>query len=344
MLEEDDTEQLCNISAFELALALFVEENNISRQVYKRLLEVFSLVESVGQISALPTYKENLLHRFRAQLPLAKLHTKTLQLDPSKTASRAKGSAEMVVCDIPDTLKTLLSSEKIWKNVYKGRARLVTGDANEPWEARWFGESVRTGSGKCNVDRHGNPVLPSDIVKWVCTDKTCLCQRDKHEKPHLGRVNWSGDDHRSGKHGQPLLILEKIDKRRFLDVDDFKNSERMRNFVVSKGTEELILTHGADKEIDPTQVIGRLEDVFIDNDFDEDYEPSLIKNRFFIRYAYDFQRQIFFSINKKPPLRAELEIAQHSRQYFIDNFTGVNVLSLPLNFYCDEFGLFRCMR
>lgn len=325
-------------------MALFVQENNISRGVYKQLLEVLKIADSITQVNILPQRKDALLQRLRAQIPLVRTHRETLKLDPSKTASRVKGEAEMVVCDIPETLQTLLSSEKIWKHVYTGRARLVDGEANEPWEARWYGESVRTGCGKCNVDQHGNAILPADIVEWACTDGTCMCQDNKYEKPHLGRVVWSGDDWRQGKSGTPLLVIEKVEKRRGLDIDIFEHTERMRNFILPRETEELVLVHGDNKEIKPTQVIGRLEDVFIDYDFDEDYEPRHIESRHLIRYAYHTQQKFFFSVNKKSPLRAELEIAQYSRQHFIKNFTGPNVLSLPLNFYCDEFGLFRCMR
>lgn len=56
----------------------------------------------------------------------------------------------------------------------------------------------------------------------------------------------------------------------------------MRNFIILKRTEELILIYGANKEINPIQVIDKLKDVFINNDFDKDYKLSLIKNRYFI--------------------------------------------------------------
>lgn len=49
-----------------------------------------------------------------------------------------------------------------------------------------------------------------------------------------------------------------------------------------KGLEELILIYSANKEINFIQIIGKLKDVFINNNFNKDYKPNLIKNYYFI--------------------------------------------------------------
>lgn len=48
------------------------------------------------------------------------------------------------------------------------------------------------------------------------------------------------------------MIIEKIEKRRGLDIDIFEYTERMQNFILPRGTEELILVHGDNEEIEPT--------------------------------------------------------------------------------------------
>lgn len=341
--EESETiEASFHMSTFELAMAIFVKDNSISRSSYQQLLEVLGTAESLGQLSVLPTQKDTLLSRLNSQLPVLKTHKKMMQLDSRKTPSRAAAEAEMVVCDVPDILQTLLSAEKLRKEVYTGMARLVTDEATDPWEARWWGESVRTGNGKFNVDRNQEPILPSDFVTWVCGDDTCRCEQDN--KPHLGRVVWSGEDWRDDRRGVPLVMLEQTEKRRALDPDKFECTWTMRNFTVPRGSEELVLVHDTRLEVAPSQITGRIQNVFIDYQFDEDCDPSVISSPYFIRYVYHEERQLWFSVNKKSPLRAELELARHSRQHILKNFMGDHVLSLPLNFYCDEFGLFRTMR
>ncbi|KAK4232816.1 hypothetical protein C8A03DRAFT_39544, partial [Achaetomium macrosporum] len=46
-----------------------------------------------------------------------------------------------------DMVRSLLSSTELCRKIYTGMARVTDGAVTDPWQARWWGETIRTTSG-----------------------------------------------------------------------------------------------------------------------------------------------------------------------------------------------------
>lgn len=267
--------------------------------------------------------------------------------------SRSKPTEDVLSFDLRVVLQIFLSSPQNMSLVYRGMAKLVEGSVKEPWEARWWGESIRTTSGHCIKDATGHPLWPSDCIWWRCDNAEC-------EKQHIGRITWCGHDFtgRSNFEGRPTLRVQEMfstlslprllfelkDQANFHDAIE-ETSVPLQTQEKLSAPQELVIMFDQDQLISPAQIAGRLSDVYIDYDYDQTKQPAEppLSHNFTIRFIFSMSQQRFRSVKLTTPLRAEKEIMVFGRKYLEEKFSDASMISLPFFLFVDAFGLYRNM-
>lgn len=332
-----------NLSKFELALMIWEEENNVTRKGHKQLVEVLQLIENLQDLRRLSTRKDTMRHKLHKCLPLLTLRKKKLELDKKLLPSRAETQEDLLAFDMRSFLQAFLSSEDNLRTIHRGLAHLVDGDISEPWEARWWGESIRTTSGYCARDKNNNPLWPSDFVQFSCKDSQCLC-----DPVHLGRITYVGKDFTSradlnGTRGNIILEIQHAYFTSALpdSIQKFADSAR---FSQSQGEHhELVVVQDNRTYIYCNQVQGRLPQVHMDYEFIPGLNPAPLSSDYTVRYFFNSSRNIFHPTRLTTALRGEKEIMVFSRDHLLTHFTREDTISLPMFLFADGFGLFRNM-
>ncbi|KAG6035510.1 hypothetical protein E4U41_006043 [Claviceps citrina] len=327
------------LSCFATALIIWEEQNNITRQGHRELVEVLQLVDNINQLKELPVRKDTLRKHLRRSLPLVALRKKTLQLDKSLLPSRSKLHEDLLVFDLRNVLETFLSSRSNIKKIYRGMAHLVNGEILEPWQARWWGESIRTTSGHHVYDSKGQPIWPSDFINWKCNESSC-------DIIHIGRVLYTGLDFRTSTltRGEPIIEVQAAYLSTALPAHIAKQQKQAVFTSQHIWHRELVLVIDERTLILPTQVVDRIVQVHMDYEFDPTQNTSHpLSAAHTVRYFYDSKRQTFRPTRLTTPLRAEKEIKEFGREYLMTHFTDPKIISLPMFMFADAFGLFRNM-
>ncbi|KAF3059130.1 hypothetical protein CFAM422_011711 [Trichoderma lentiforme] len=330
------------LSVFATALTIWEEQQSITREGHRQLVEILQLVNSLEELRELPLRKDTLRHNLRQSMPLITLRKRTLDLDKTLVPSRASLKEDMLVFDMRSVLRAFLSSETNLRNIYRGMAQLIDGDISEPWEARWWGESIRTTSGQYAYDEYGEPLWPSDFIEWKCTSDSC-------ETYHLGRITYCGMDYRRqaaecGQTGRHILEVQNVFHIDALPEDILAFSSKVDFSQLTTANQELIVVSDTRELIEPKQVKGRLLDVKMDYDFNPvspPHEPLTASHT--VRYFFDMARKDFRPTRLSTPLRGEKEIMVYGRPYLKKHFVDKPVVSLPFFMFADAFGLYRNM-
>lgn len=239
------------------------------------------------------------------------------------------------------SLEVFLESDGNLDKTYRGMARLIDGPVTDPWQATWWGQSIRTTSGRCIRDSTGNPIWPSDFVWWTPSNSNC-------EVRSLGRVIWCGLDYTdearaSGATGREILRVQEVYTVEELPEIAFDVSYQAKFTQFEEEQTELVIFIDTMHLIEPASVQDRL-DVHLDYDFNPTSPtPPPLGHKFFARYFFSAERLCFRPARLTTPLRAEKELATFSRQYLEEYFTNPNTISLPFSLFIDAFGLFRNM-
>jgi len=332
-------------SPFILAMGLFCEDAGISRKDWRSLCEILRMLESHPEISQLPESVGTLKTWAKEQLPLLPMREKKIPLIPEKLPS-LKGSLKANPISGPpmETLyffepKSLfaafLSCSDIMNKMHVGLGHFVDSPS-QLWHSDSWLSSVHTTSGQYahlpQTDTEGSPVpiLPSDFVYHTCSLFSCRCHQSNF---HLGRINAVGLDYRKetilSRGSITLRIHESLSIRlqpnELLLVED-SVSYHSEDAIKSIRT-GVILDYSWESRVKGQQFVT----------------PQ--HNQSFVRYVSN--QGTIRPIGQYHPSRAELELAEFTRQHFVQNFDRSNsvlpVVSVPLLTFIDGFGLFRNM-
>lgn len=335
-----------NMSPFLFAFALWEKKHNISRTAHSHLLEVFRLATSLEDFQRIPQRKDTLSRQMRSVLPLSTLRQSTVKLDQTQMASRTRPDTTVLGFDMESLAVNLLSSSTISGKVYRGFAQIVDGPVLEPWQARWWGESVRSTSGKFFQYADGGPILPSDFVYWRCppAEPVWPCTSGQCRDLHLGRVQYCGIDARTGHPHNATVKIQRVFRRSDLPAAWQAAMARTVAIGLGTGSTELVMEVNNDFSLYPAHIVRYLPGVVLDYKFNPtDPDHQVITDPFVIRYVFDPVAGGPRPIRLTSPHRAELEIGNHGRDTIINRFVGDDRISLPWALFCDAFGLYNNM-
>lgn len=354
----DETEEVFHtpkdsgLTLFYNALAVWEEKHSISRAAHAQLVEVLQLAETIEEIQQTPKWKDTLKSRLEMSLPLRKLRSSTAKLDIAKLPTRSQDTEKILAFDLGDTLGTLLSSTSIAAKVYTGMARFTDGKVRNPWETPWWGESVRTTSGKFFNYPDGKPLFPSDFIAWSCTSRKSLCSDERCETEHLGRIKWCGEDHSTTapELGKPLLFVQKVFKRT-LHTSTIPSTfndilSKMCFSQLAPNATELIIVEDDVISLTPQDIIRRIPGVKLNYHFSPKIASTrtkILTTKYTVRNIFNIAQQTCRPLLLSSPHRAELEIRTLGRHHFETEFAGRDMISLPLQLFVDAFGLYRNM-
>ncbi|KAL7627668.1 hypothetical protein AAE478_001861 [Parahypoxylon ruwenzoriense] len=354
---EDESEEVIHkpeihaLSPFHTLLAVWEDQHHISRQAHTQLVEVFQLAKSLAEIQCTTPRKDTLKSRLVKSLPLRKLHKMNVKLDRTRLPSRTKLEQDMLVFDLPDTVKTLLSSPDIVRDIHRGMAHFTDGPVNNPWEARWWGESIRSTSGQFFRYPDGSPIFPSDFIRYKCITANCPVAGFQCEKGHIGRITYCGVDFteqakESQTTGTPIILVQKVFERRDLPPALRSLSGAMGVSQSTQGCVELVLVEDERFILHPNSIIHQVQPVTIDYYYDPSdpsVRPAPLLSAYAVRYAFNSCRREFRVMKLTSPHRGELELKVYGRDHFIRNFASRKVISLPFQVFVDAFGLYYNM-
>ena len=199
---------------FMVGFSLWCHNSNISRQEYKGLVEVLSLITDPAQIRRLPKDVGTLKRRGIAQLPLLPQRRKEISLLPEKlpTYTPSQKAANIPLTPTgwlywidPVVLVTIiLSPPLITSRLHFDMAHIVD-KPSEFYHGACWASSIRATCGKYAKGRGNKPVFPSDFVQYLCRLKGCNCTQ---EKPHYGRILSVAKDFSSKAISQGAITLQ----------------------------------------------------------------------------------------------------------------------------------------
>lgn len=330
-----------NMSEFAFAFTLWVDHNNVTRQAYRELIEIFKLAKSLQDLQELSTRKETMRKKLYNSLPLVALRTKTLDLDKTLLPSRAQIREDLLAFDLKSVLQAFLSSDENMRLIHRGLAHRIDTPVMEPWEARWWGESIRTTSGHCAYDSNNEPLWPSDFIRYICREPGCKCD----EPGHMGRITYVGRDFTSKAVTKGEIVIEVQEVYTTSTLPQFMHdcSWQARCSLPSDGCVELVVVGDCRKYINCNEVHSRLPHVHMDYRFDPSLSPEPLVAPYTVRYFFHNGKKKFYPTRLTTALRGEMEIMVFGREYLLEHFTNPEIISLPMFLFSDAFGLFRNM-
>lgn len=121
---EDITEEVIytvktpRLSVFATALIIWEEQQGVTREGHRQLVEILQLVNTLEELRNLSLRKDTLRHKLRPSMPLITLRKRTLELNKTLVPSRASLKEDMLVFDMRSVLRAFLSSETNLRNIY----------------------------------------------------------------------------------------------------------------------------------------------------------------------------------------------------------------------------------
>lgn len=332
-----------DLDIFQMALGLWYQDASITRQQYSSLLEMLALLQDPAQVKTLPKSIKTLRRKTHSRLPFMKVQKQRIPLIAAKlpTAGRAFSSTPMdwlYWFDPSYLISTLLASEQFKAKMHFGMAEYVDLP-KELWHSPSWGTSIRSCSGDfayCGPRSENQPIFPFDIVHYRCGQPACTAL-------YLGRVYTVRRDHSkfAVRAGNVTLQIQALQRINELDqswqpiFEDLKFPLQTKELVCVKDKFHYVLED---------HIASIKPNVSLDYVFD-DLNPIDCwigqYDTFIIRRIFSKSKMLLRLLNLSPPIRAELEIAEFSRQYMINTLT--DSLSVPLLCFMDAFGLYQNM-
>ncbi|KAI1432614.1 hypothetical protein GGR50DRAFT_696883 [Xylaria sp. CBS 124048] len=346
--------QPSGLSAFHTMLAIWESEHGVTRHAHAELVELFQLASSLKEIQMTPKSQQTPIARVIQSLPLWKTRKVSLNLDHTALPSRTNLKEDLIVFDLGDIVTSIILSPYMQRHMHRGMAHLIDGMVENPWQANWWGESVRTTSGQFFSYSDGSPIFPADFISWRCSGRTCQTTDSTQCSTHFGRIRYCGWDKRAsmidttntpGAPDIPVIIVQKVADRDHLSgcmADDIQSAPFSHRTI---GRTELIISEDDEVLLSPSDIISRIPDVLIDYHYDPhgSIRPGPLTSDYTVRLIYNTSRRQYRVVKLSSPHRAELEIRAYGRQHFIDKFAMQDVISLPFQMFIDAFGLYRNM-
>ncbi|RYC59161.1 hypothetical protein CHU98_g7042 [Xylaria longipes] len=340
------------LSAFHTMLAIWENEHSITRDAHTQLVEIFQLAKSLEEIQQTSRRQETSMKHVVRSLPLRKIRKLPLKLDYTTLPTRTKLEEDLLIFDMSDIVISILSSPDMHRHIYRGMAHLTNAHVENPWQANWWGESIRSTSGQFFYYQDGNPIFPSDFIKWKCPGEQCAGGSLPCET-HFGRVRYCGWDFRVTGFDNtaavnthiPILLVQKVMDRGCLREDMATDIQTTVFSQRTIGCTELIIVEDDEVSLSPKDIISHIPEVIIDYYYDPStpVRPGPLTSPYAVRLVYNKSRRQYRVVKLSSPHRAELELRTYGRQHFIDNFAGKEMISLPFQMFLDAFGLYRNM-
>lgn len=333
------------ISPFLLALGLWFEKTDSSRQDYIRLRQILLLNEH-PEHQALPLKLDTLKRHVRAHLPLLKMYRKLLTVMIEKQpsiAARQKSRTRPTVRIVRQTwmywfdpvhLACSILNSDLKNKMHTGMAHYVD-EPTELWHSLAWGSSIRACSGEICQSPGGEHILPGDIV--------CINNIYTADQQHISRarVTFIGRDYRSNAQalGTILLTCQAV-----VSLHQLRDCEAVYNTLArNHHPQELFLIENESFELPPDRV------EYIDNillDYSTFADDDVLDTEFlssFIRRVVNTSTEEIRALRTSHPTRGELECAEYGRDYLVTNLVTELVTSLPLILFIDDFPVHRNM-
>lgn len=197
---------------FIVAFALFCDLFGITRAAYSAFISICSLA-SPSSLSKLPKSYATLKKWTYSQLPLARIHSKSIVVNTAKLPAgpprRWEPELQMYYFDKLEYVKRILANPVIRNRMYFGLQELVDTEQNL-WQCRLWGESILSTSGQCirpSQFADSEPLLPGDAIIYAQLDP-----RYRRNLFQCGKVRQVCMDHRIGSetHGQEVVVVQPI--------------------------------------------------------------------------------------------------------------------------------------
>ena len=336
------------MSDVSLAFALWCGTNGVSRSQYTSLRQIHCQLNNI-ELDALTERLYTLIDQLKSSLPLLELRMKTVTLDQPLNLLVNQAS--------PKT-----STSSAWKSSFSlcyalnlaTRCMLdwghVVDSPSEFWHSRAWMSSIRASSGQLahySASQHpraNQPILPSDLVRYACSDQGWECTRQENLR-HWSVIIETGYDHRTTREhsGDVGLICAKV-QRLFTSLSlPFELSSRLDPMPHPRELFLLEVFH-----IVPEAAMSPAAEVIWHWQFGS--RPELKPSPLPRDIGRQFIRRIILTVNVRPlsessPIRGFLEIEHFGRQALIDKFTrpGRKTTSVPWLTFIDGFGLHRNM-
>lgn len=374
------------ISDTELAVALWCETSGVSRAEYKNLRDIYQMLNPTHeQLSSLPTSLDTVKSHLQGALPLLQLRQKEVGLDVDvlPTAGTAPTKADTLHFFDPASLfNAMLSSTELTGKMFTGLGHFIDSPS-EPWHSRAWLSSIRSTSGQFAIypvddrsaavsesphqtrrsaadaegnKRIGQPIFPSDFVRYQCLVIECACHSSIDDR-HLGVVTAAGLDHRTVRpHGGPLGS-KAVRIQRLAPATELPVQLRSGLDPTAHHKELFLFEHVVDDVLEPAvQPYGHHISLHYQYGAPANLQlpttptPSdLAMCRFFIRRIFNSRlsnRSRLRPLMQSHPIRGQLEIETYGRTFLLQKMAvpGSNrAVSMPLFTFIDGFGLYRNM-
>ena len=330
------------MSDWDLAFGIWCKAFHVSRKQYEALLEVFTTVSDIAQLSSLPRAVGTLIKQVEAQLPLLAMRRKKIALTPEKLPTlpetakldfdRSPAHCWMYWFDPICMMIKILETPAITTSMHFGFAEFID-EPTEYWHSMSWASSVRSTCGKHARHTNGTAIFPSDMVTYTCRMEKCLCSS---QKPHTGRVSGVGLDKtsKSKTRGKLTLLIQRAFNRTWAEKQlDCSGLETPLE------DDELILVEDAVNWVHESDVVEVLHDLQPDYTFATGISSVIARpySPLRIRRIANRSTKMIRPIVLSNPVRAELELSTSGRHHF----ENLNVVSVPFLCFIDGFGLYR---
>ncbi|CAK7265745.1 hypothetical protein SEPCBS119000_001668 [Sporothrix epigloea] len=231
-----------DMDKFVLAFSQYVRDFRVPQEQYAALREIVNLKLPASR-NPLPRDRKTLLRRGEKMKSSTRTTETALQADKLETVPKMDTKTLIT--------RYMASSSSAETESHVGLAHFVDSPS-EAHNSRSWAASVRTTGGEFahilipgedGELKNGQPVFPSDVVKYTCLDSECPCNfHHIHQSPlyHVGRVSQVGKDYRSNyctvKQGEIALSIQEIVRPLY------KDQPRLHNLQSEvKHTEDLII-------------------------------------------------------------------------------------------------------
>jgi hypothetical protein len=319
------------LSAFYVALLLWLEAENISRSGYKSLLEVLALFQNLDQIKALPQKLDTAKRHLHKLLPLLRIHNRQIAVSPEAQPTKpSKDAAAPFVTqqywyDIQELCYTILGSNLAAK-MHFGMAEYVDKPF-ELWHYRAWGSSIRAASGEYAYAFNGATLFPGDCVRFNALHLS------SHQIPvTYGRIVFVGHDNRQLSPTKDLTVLTL---QPIIGPDTFS-----AHFTKHRCSDlSMILLEDQLLELPASSIQAH-----VNIQICYEHTSTCPNSSCIVHSVFNTENQQMRSTKWLHPLRAELEIRHYSRKYLMTlSSANRKCRAMPILFFIDGFGIHRNM-
>jgi hypothetical protein len=204
---------------------------------------------------------------------------------------------------------------------------------------------VSSTSGEFAKYPDGQPIFPSDIVRYQCSNTACKFEcRMSGSEAHVGRIVAVGKDYR---HNANVKGIVKLQLQMLIGYKAATDS--LCTLLESTGPpfreNELIVHEDEYLYLSESDISSWEKTILLDYQFQNGFSSCVAEppDRYLIRRVINQHITSVRPLCLTTPPRGELEIATYGRKQLMDTFLPGRCLSFPYQLFIDGFGLYRNM-